>query len=75
MRSARAAVICVAVVLATFASAAHVQRGYGGEVVAPDGTAIGKQWLFVVGIDKYGHWRAWPELDCAKSDAKAVRGC
>ena len=49
------------------------QRGPGGIVRARDGSAVGRQWLFVIGIDKYQNWRAWPELDCAVSDVKAVR--
>ena len=60
-------------ILAVLASGAYAQRGFGGKAVAPDGTPVGKQWLLVIGIDKYQDWRAWPELDCAVSDAKAVR--
>ena len=48
-------------------------RGRGGAVTAPDGSTIGKQWLLAIGIDQYQDWRAWPKLDCAVSDAEAVR--
>ena len=66
-------VLCLAAGLVVLAPWALGQnRGVGG-VVAPDGTTVGKQWLLVIGIDKYQNWRAWPELDCAVSDAKAVR--
>lgn len=67
-------VVTLAVVLWIWCSTAGAaQRGYGGKVAAPDGSAIGTQWLFLIGIDKYQNWRAWPELDCAVSDAQAVR--
>ena len=42
-------------------------------IAAPDGSTPGKQWLFVIGINKYQDWRAWPELDSAMRDAQAVR--
>jgi len=66
-----AAIIVVLSLLAP--GVVHAQRGAAGLVRGPDGTAIGKQWLLVIGIDKYENWRAWPELDCAVSDAKAFR--
>ena len=47
-------------------------RGRGGTVCAPDGSVIGKQWLFVVGIDQYQDAR-FPDLRCAVGDAKAVK--
>ena len=58
-----------AVGLATCGAGARAQRGPGG-VVAPDGAAVGKQWLFVIGIDKY---QTFPDLRCCVRDAQAVR--
>jgi len=69
----RAFAYCTLAIITLCTSAAGAGRGPGGVVKAPDGSAVGKQWLFVVGIDRYQNWRAWPELDCAVSDAKAVR--
>ena len=60
------------VLAAATAGLLAAERGRGG-IAAPDGSAVGKQWLFVVGIDKYQNWRAWPKLDSAVRDAKAVR--
>ena len=65
--------VCVTLTLTWHSIVCAADRGVGGIVRAPDGSAIGKQWLFVIGIDKYQNWRAWPELECAVSDAKAVR--
>ena len=45
-------------------------RGLAGVVTAPDGSAVGKQWLLVVGIDKY---QTFPDLRCCVRDARAVR--
>ena len=52
---------------------AYGQRGAAGPVRGPDGSAIGEQWLFVIGIDEYGDDSGWQKLHCAVSDAKALR--
>ena len=53
-------------------AAPEASRGPGGIITAPDDTRAGKQWLLVIGIDKYPEGTNWPPLACAVRDAKAV---
>lgn len=68
----REAAVCMAVTLMWCCVASAADRGFGGQVCAPDSTMIGKQWLFVIGIGEYRDPR-FPDLRCAVGDAKTVR--